>query len=220
MALPNTSIYSTSLEEVPVSVTAPVGINPTGDTVQMAFLAVPPPTQPTSLEYVNAAWQSTSLPYIALCLVGPPPPAQPGLTDWKAAAWQSTSLPYIALASWPGGAATLTQGQWYVWIKITASPEVPVKYCGIPGQLDGGSRGHGRELPSLPDGPHGPSPRHRTAPRARRPPDRAPPGGGDLEARRGLVPVIQGVGQPPQRVMLTHSLTAPAPASADPRSAS
>ena len=101
MALPNTSIYSTSLEEVPVSVTAPIGINPTGDTVQMAFLPSPPPVQPTSLQYVTATWQSTSTPYVALCLVG------------------------------PGGVTTLTQGQWYVWIKITATPEIPVKYCGI-----------------------------------------------------------------------------------------
>jgi hypothetical protein len=101
VALPNTSIYATSLEEVPVSVTAPVGINPTGDTVLMAFLPVPPPAQPTALEWINASWQSFTAPYIALCLVG------------------------------PGGATTLTQGQWYVWIKITAAPEVPVKYCGV-----------------------------------------------------------------------------------------
>ena len=101
MALPNTSIYVTSLEEVPVSVTAPTGINPTSDTVQMAFLAVPPPTQP-------------------------------GLSDWKAATWQSLSTPYIALCLvGPGGTTTLTQGQWYVWIKITAGLEIPVKYAGI-----------------------------------------------------------------------------------------
>jgi hypothetical protein len=101
VALPNTSIYVTSLEEVPVSVTAPPGVNPTSDTVQMAFLAVPPPTQPSSGAYVAATWQSLSTPYIALCLVG------------------------------PGGTTTLTAGQWYVWVKITASPEVPVKYAGI-----------------------------------------------------------------------------------------
>ena len=101
MALPNTGIYATSLEEVPVTVTAPIGINPTSDTVVMAFLAVPPPTQPTSLQWQTATWLSTSAPYTALCLVG------------------------------PGGTITLAQGQWYVWIKITASPEIPVKYAGI-----------------------------------------------------------------------------------------
>jgi len=101
VALPNTSIYVTSLEEVPVTVTVPIGINPTGDTVQMAFLATPPPTQPTSEDWVTATWLSTSAPYTALCLVG------------------------------PGGTTQLTQGQWAVWIKITASPEIPVKYCGI-----------------------------------------------------------------------------------------
>jgi hypothetical protein len=101
VALPNTSIYATSLEEVPVSVTAPAGVNPTGDTVQMAFLASPPPTQPGPGDWKVATWQSTSTPYIALCLVG------------------------------PGGTTTLIAGQWSVWIKITASPEAPVKYAGI-----------------------------------------------------------------------------------------
>lgn len=101
MALPNTSIYATSLEEVPVAVTPPPLVNPTGDTVQMAFLAAPPPTQPTALQWNVATWQSLNPPYIALCLVG------------------------------PGGTITLTAGQYYVWIKISASPEVPVKYCGI-----------------------------------------------------------------------------------------
>lgn len=101
MALPNTSIYATSLEEVPVSVTAPPAVNPTSDTVQMAFLAVPPPNQPGPGDWKVATWQSLTSPYIALCLVG------------------------------PGGTTTLTAGQWYTWIKITASPEIPVKYAGI-----------------------------------------------------------------------------------------
>ena len=101
MALPNTSIYSTSLEEVPVVVTPPVGMNPTGDTVQMAFLAVPPPAQPGSGDWKTASWQSLVAPYIILCLVG------------------------------PGGAITLTAGQWYTWVKISASPEIVVKYAGI-----------------------------------------------------------------------------------------
>lgn len=101
MALPNTSIYATSLEEVPVSITAPPAINPTGDTVAMAFLAVPPPVQPGPSDWQTATWQSTSAPYIALCLVG------------------------------PGGTTTLAAGQWYVWVKITATPEVPVKFAGV-----------------------------------------------------------------------------------------
>ena len=101
MALPNTSIYATSLEEVPVAVTPPPAVNPTGDTVQMAFLSVPPPAQPTTEQWNVATWQSTGTPYIALCLVG------------------------------PGGTIQLASGLWYVWLKISASPEVPVKYCGI-----------------------------------------------------------------------------------------
>lgn len=102
MPLPNCSIYVSSLEEVPFSVTAPQGINPTSDFVQMAFLTIPPPTQPTLGQWVTGGWQSTSgPPWIALCLVG------------------------------PGGATTLTAGLYYVWIKLTVVPEVPVKYAGI-----------------------------------------------------------------------------------------
>lgn len=101
MAIPNASIFSTSLEQVAVAVTPPIGVNPTSDTVQMAFLINQPPIQPTSGQYVASSWQSTSTPYVALCLVG------------------------------PGGGTALTQGQYNVWLKISASPEVPVKYCGI-----------------------------------------------------------------------------------------
>lgn len=101
MALPNTSIYAESLEEVPVLVSAPIGVNPTSDAVLMAFLAVPPPVQPQLADWQTADWLTTSAPYTALCLVG------------------------------PGGTITLIPGLWYVWLKITAAPEVPVKYAGI-----------------------------------------------------------------------------------------
>ena len=101
MPQPQNSIWSTSLEEVPALVTTPVGINPTGSTVQMAFLALPPPTQPAANQWQAAIWQSTSQPFTALCLVG------------------------------PNGTITLAAGQWYVWVKITGSPEIPVKFAGV-----------------------------------------------------------------------------------------
>lgn len=101
MAIPNASIFTTSLEQVAVSVTPPIGINPTSDVVQFAFLSNLPPIQPTVGQYVNGSWQGTIQPYVALCLVG------------------------------PGGGTALAQGQYNVWLKITASPETPVKWCGI-----------------------------------------------------------------------------------------
>lgn len=103
MAIPNYSLYATSLEYVPVTVTGPAGVNPTGDTVQMAFLEDPPPNQPGTASWLSAIWQGTAYAasYTALCLIG------------------------------PGGTGTLTAGQWYTWVKLTASPEVPVRYCGI-----------------------------------------------------------------------------------------
>lgn len=101
MPLPNASIYTTSLEEIPANITAPAGVNPTGFSVFMAFLATPPPAQPGALDWQTATWLSTAAPYVALCLVG------------------------------PGGVIQLTQGLWYVWVKLSAVPEVPVKYAGI-----------------------------------------------------------------------------------------
>jgi hypothetical protein len=101
VAIPNASIYATSTEQVAVTVTPPIGLNPTADTVQMAFLLSPPPVQPGVSDWHAATWQATSAPYVALCLVG------------------------------PAGTTSLTQGQWNVWVKITASPEIPVKWCGI-----------------------------------------------------------------------------------------
>jgi len=102
MPVPNNSIYVTSLEEVPVNVTVPVGVNPTSDSVFMAFLSVPPPSQPASEDWNAASWfTGVGNQYTAICLVG------------------------------PGGTIQLTQGYWYVWAKISASPEVPVKYAGI-----------------------------------------------------------------------------------------
>jgi hypothetical protein len=101
MAIPNASIYTTSLENIAVSVTPPTGVNPTSYTIEMAFLATPPPAQPSSADWVTATWLSTSVPYTALCLIG------------------------------DGGVIQLTQGQWSVWLRLFASPEIPVKYAGI-----------------------------------------------------------------------------------------
>lgn len=93
-------IYATSLEEVPITVTPPAGINPVSSTVQMAFLSVSPPTQPTSPQWNTAAWSPVAPPYTALCLVG------------------------------PGGTITLTPGLWYAWIKITLAPEAVIRFAG------------------------------------------------------------------------------------------
>lgn len=101
MPVPNNSIYVTSLEEVPVNITVPVGVNPTSDSVYMAFLSTPPPNQPTSGEWNAASWYVIGTQFTAICLVG------------------------------PGGTIQLTQGLYYVWVKISASPEVPIKYAGI-----------------------------------------------------------------------------------------
>jgi hypothetical protein len=99
--LPSYSLYSTSLEYVPFSVSATGTLNPTGVNPQFAFLQVAPPTQPAGTQYVTGTWQGAVSPYVGLCLVG------------------------------VGGVATLTAGLWYSWLKITSSPEVVVRYAGV-----------------------------------------------------------------------------------------
>lgn len=77
--------------------------DPTGDTVQMAFLAGAGP--PADADWKTASWDTdaTTYPatYWAQCLIGP-----------------------------AGGTVTLTAGVWSVWVKVTDSPEVPVRRAG------------------------------------------------------------------------------------------
>lgn len=86
---------------VPISAQTIAGLpdNPTGDTVQMAFM--PQPTQvPQLADWQTAVWASRTTdvlnPYAACCLVG------------------------------PGGTIQLGIGTYVMYVKITDSPEVPV----------------------------------------------------------------------------------------------
>jgi hypothetical protein len=94
-----------SLEYVRVPVYATSSgaqVNPTGDVVQMAFL--PGSQAPESGDWKTASWDTdattTPTTYRARCLVG------------------------------PAGTVTLTRGTYTVWVKITDSPEVPVRAVG------------------------------------------------------------------------------------------
>lgn len=85
---------------IPVSATkSGAAYNPTGDTVQFAFM--PTPTQvPQVSDWVSGSWETDSsnvlYPYSAKCLVG------------------------------PAGTVTLGIGTYIVYIKITDNPEIPV----------------------------------------------------------------------------------------------
>jgi hypothetical protein len=104
--VPNYAIYASSTEYVPFTVSVSGTINPTSGSVSMAFLTVPPPTQPTAGQFVVGSWQGAVSPYVALCLVS-------------------------GTASAGGGAATLSANLWYAWLKLSFSPETPVKYAGV-----------------------------------------------------------------------------------------
>ena len=100
-----------SLEYVSVPVQAftlaGAAYNPTGDTVQMAFM--PQATQvPQSADWQAATWSTVAsnvlFPYSASCLVG------------------------------PGGTITLGIGTYVIYVKIADSPAVPVEQA--PMQLE------------------------------------------------------------------------------------
>jgi hypothetical protein len=99
-------ISTASLEyvRVPISATASgSAVNPTSDTVSMAFLATT--DAPASGDWKTASWETDTTPtpdvYYARCLVG------------------------------SGGAVTLTAGTYYVWVKIVDTPETPIKRAGL-----------------------------------------------------------------------------------------
>jgi hypothetical protein len=100
------TISSTSTEYVRVPVASErsgAAYDPTGDTVQLAFLAGA--GAPQSGDWKAASWDTdaTTYPatYHAQCLIGP-----------------------------AGGTVTLTAGIWTVWVKVTDSPETPVRRAG------------------------------------------------------------------------------------------
>jgi hypothetical protein len=103
LSIPEISASSTEYVRVPVSAKASGSVvDPTADTVVMAFIA------------------GTSTP---------------GVSDWKTASWETdaTTDPdtYYARCL-AGSAVTLTAGTTYmVWVKVTDSPETPIKRCGL-----------------------------------------------------------------------------------------
>ena len=107
-------IAATSLEYVRIRVKADAGgstdYNPTADTVQMAFTLHD--ADPLTADFKTASWftkqittpTSTVSTYYASCLVG------------------------------PGGATQLSAGRYSCFVKVTDSPEIPIKRA--PGLLE------------------------------------------------------------------------------------
>lgn len=101
------SHLSTEYVLIPLQVTkAGVPYNPTGDTLQFAFM--PTAVQvPQVSDWVNGVWETVTTnfiyPYNAKCLVG------------------------------PSGSTVLTLGTYVIYLKITDNPEIPVL---VGGQLE------------------------------------------------------------------------------------
>lgn len=78
------------------------------------------PVDPTGLPAVMAFLKTSSAPSSG---------------DWKSASWDTDSSTYpptyrTQCLVGPSGTVTLTAGIWTVWVKVTDSPEVPVKRAG------------------------------------------------------------------------------------------
>lgn len=98
------SHLSTQYYLVPVAATkAGVSYNPTGDSVAFAFAATATYV-PQSGDWVTGSWSTNTAsvlyPYNAQCLIG------------------------------PSGTTTLGIGTYYVYVRVTDSPEIPVLVCG------------------------------------------------------------------------------------------
>jgi hypothetical protein len=97
------SQLSTEYIGIPVqATTAGTTHDPTGDVVNFAFVTGYG-AAPTSGQWVAGSWAYTNnplYPYVARCLIG------------------------------PSGTTALTNGNYVVWLKVTDSPEIPVRIAG------------------------------------------------------------------------------------------
>lgn len=101
-------ILATSLEYVPIDVTPPIGLDPTGDSVRVAWIGpgdVIPARDPGDPLWRDADWEppvSGARVFRARCLYGDSP-----------------------------GTGALDRGRYNTLIWITDSPEAPVREAGI-----------------------------------------------------------------------------------------
>lgn len=56
--------------------------------------------------------------------------AEPGALDWVAGSWETDQSKYYARCLVGPGFKVLADGDWYVWLKITDTPEIPVRRIG------------------------------------------------------------------------------------------
>lgn len=55
------------------------------------------------------------------------PFTEPGALDWSAGQWVAGTTYDARILVGPGGTVTLTEGDYNAWIRITDSPEIPVR---------------------------------------------------------------------------------------------
>lgn len=53
--------------------------------------------------------------------------AQPGSGDWVSGSWETIlTVPYARALIGPGGVKVLAKGIYWVWVRVTDNPEIPV----------------------------------------------------------------------------------------------
>lgn len=102
MAVTLSSLSTEYIRAEVSAVESGVAVDPTGDTVDFAFMLDGGDTEPGGGDWVTGEWETDAAgpTYYARILIGP-------------------------------SGETLAEGQHDVWLKITSSPEIPVRKIGV-----------------------------------------------------------------------------------------
>lgn len=81
-----------------------------------------------SREYIHVPVTGGSLSTPVELAVIPSTQEEPASGDWRTAVWDGTTA---KLLIGPGGTLTLADGIYRVWVRVTATPEIPVLRSGL-----------------------------------------------------------------------------------------
>lgn len=87
-----------------------------------------------SLEYARVnvtADEALGTQTVELAFMTSAPPAKPDTGDWQSATWLGAASTSNSAGVLVGpGALELPVGLYYVWFRVTSTPEVPARYAG------------------------------------------------------------------------------------------
>lgn len=88
----------------------------------------------TTTEYVRVSITASVIiggQPVSLAFLSTPPPTEPSLIQWENATWLDASGTTRTAGLLIGPAArVLAEGIYYVWYRVTDTPEIPTRYAG------------------------------------------------------------------------------------------